>query len=324
MIKRVSDLLKRLSDEEALKLANYKLKHAPTIGSMYEGLTADILNRTLPPELDLRVVSGFVTDDSGELSPQIDCMIVHGEGEQVPFTATYKWHVQDVLATLEVKKTLYAAGIADAYNKMRAVLDNFGRHALVPNRTFIDSRHLIATFNNVTASQLEDPSEVDALPHHLQLIYHTLSIECASPIRIVIGYDGFASETSLANAFVNVLIENLGTHGSGIMGMPQLFISGEHSIVKMNGQPYLAQLHEDWWPFFASSSANPLRLLLELLWTRLEFRYEVDMLWGDDDDDEALTPFLVGRGVNEGNRQGWQIKQIAFLPPEAPQKNGAG
>jgi hypothetical protein len=183
---------------------------------------------------------------------------------------------------------------------------------------------LIATFNNITGSQLADPSEVDALPYHLQIIYHTLAIEWASPIRIVIGYDGFASESSLARAFVNVLIDNLGEHGFGVMGMPQLFISGEHSIVKMNSQPYLAQLQDDWWPFFASSSANPLRLLLELLWTRLEFRYEVDMPWGDDDDDEGLTPFLVGRGVNEGNREGWQMKQIAFLPSEAPQESGAG
>lgn len=323
MIKRVADLLKRMADEEVLKLASYKLKHAPTIGWMYEGLTADILNRTLPSELDLRVVSGFVTDDTGELSRQIDCMIVHGEGQQVPYTSVYKWHVQDVLATLEVKKTLYSAGISDAYDKLRAVMDNFGRHALIPNRTFIDSRRLIATLNKVTGAQVADPSEVDALPYYLQIIYHTLAIEWASPIRIVIGYDGFASEASFANAFVSLLMANIGEHGFGVMGMPQLCISGEYSIVKMNAQPYFAQLHNEWWPFFASSSANPLRLLLELLWTRIEFRFGIDMPWGDDDDDEGLTPFLVGLGVNLGDREGWQMKQIAFLPPGTPQESGA-
>jgi hypothetical protein len=315
LIKQVSDLLRGLAEEEARKLASYKLKHAPTIGLMYEGLTADILNRALPPQLNLQVVSGFVTDDTDILSPQIDSMIVHGEGEQVPHTSIYKWHVKDVIATLEVKKTLYSAGIADAYSKLREVMENFGRHALVPNRTFIDSAPLISAFNRITSLNIADVGQIDSLSYHHQIIFHTLAIEWVSPIRIVIGYDGFASEARFANALVDLLSRNLGTHGFGVMGMPQLCISGQYSIVKMNAHPYVPPLHDGWWPFLASSRTNPLRILLELIWTRLDFRFAVGMPWGDDEDDEIFTPFLLGRGVDLGDRQGWEMKQVAFLAP---------
>lgn len=315
MIKRVSDLLEQLAAQEAQKLATFQLKHAPTIGAMYEGLTTDILHRTLPPELELDVVSGFVTNDTGELSPQIDCMIVHGSGEQVPYTSAYKWHVKDVVATVEVKKTLYSAEIADAYGKLRAIMDNFGRHAIVPGHALINSEHLLFLFRRVTGICLTDPAGVDALPYHLQLLFHTLAIEMASPVRIAIGYDGFISEPNIANAFLDHIAANVGAHGYGVMGMPQLCISGSHAIVKMNAQPYLASLYDgDWWPVLATSPANPLRLLVELIWTRLEDRFGVGMPWGEDADDEELTAFLAVRGIKHGEREGWEMKQLAFWP----------
>ena len=315
VIRRVSDLLKEFSHEESSKLAQYKLDHAPTIGLMYEGLTTKILNRTLPPNLDLQVVSGFVTDDTGELGPQTDCMLVHGEGEQVPHTSAYKWHVKDVIATLEVKKTLYSAGIADAYVKLRAVVDSFGHHVEIPGNAFIDSERLMAMFARITDVQLLNTSEIDLLPYHLQLIFHTLALEWASPIRIVIGYDGFASQENLANAVVDLLAGKLGVHGFGVMGMPQLCVSGSYSVVKMNGEPYVAPLYREWWPILAASDANPLRLLIELLWTRLEYRFGINMPWGDDADDENLTAFLAVRGVQVCAREGWEMKQIAFNRP---------
>ena len=38
MIKNIAQLLKGIMDEESKKLDIFKLKHAPTIGKMYEGL----------------------------------------------------------------------------------------------------------------------------------------------------------------------------------------------------------------------------------------------------------------------------------------------
>ncbi|EGM3996454.1 hypothetical protein IRR87_004535, partial [Salmonella enterica] len=42
-IKNIADLLSAFSLEEKEKIAQQYIKHAPTIGKMYEGLTKDIL-----------------------------------------------------------------------------------------------------------------------------------------------------------------------------------------------------------------------------------------------------------------------------------------
>ncbi len=44
MIKNVAEMLKGFMKEETAKLNAYELKHGPTIGDMYEGLSADLLN----------------------------------------------------------------------------------------------------------------------------------------------------------------------------------------------------------------------------------------------------------------------------------------
>ena len=51
MIKTVSDLMKAFSDEEKKKLDGQYLTHAPTIGAMYEGLSREILSRSIPEGL---------------------------------------------------------------------------------------------------------------------------------------------------------------------------------------------------------------------------------------------------------------------------------
>ena len=78
MIETVGEFLQKLAEAEAAKLAASDIKHPTVIGSMYEGLTRDILSRTIPSGLDLQVVNGFVTDGLGNRSGQIDCMLEIG------------------------------------------------------------------------------------------------------------------------------------------------------------------------------------------------------------------------------------------------------
>ena len=100
MISIVAELLEAFRRKEAELLDKQDITHAPTIGRMYEGLTREVLERSIPTDLDLRVVSGFITNDSGELSKQIDCMLVIGEGEQIPYTDDYKYHISNVIAVI--------------------------------------------------------------------------------------------------------------------------------------------------------------------------------------------------------------------------------
>ena len=121
MIKTIADLLRELMVKEAAELDEEPVNHGPTIGAMYEGLARDILDRAIPAELDVRVVDGFIEGVDGILSPQIDAMIVTGEGRQIPYTSNFVWPIADVIAVFEVKKTLYADDLADAFGKLRTI-----------------------------------------------------------------------------------------------------------------------------------------------------------------------------------------------------------
>ncbi len=312
MIDRVSDLLAKLIDEETRRLNEYNLSHGPTIGEMYEGLTKEILNRAIPSELCLDVVTGFVTDDSRTLSPQIDCMIVRGSGEQIPHTNKYKWHVKDVIAVFEVKKTLYSKELADSYAKLRAVLDNFGRYVTESGRpeTFNISS-AFQTFEQMTGLKAPKYKNAASLPYEMELIYHSLVLERVSPVRIALGYDGFTTEEAFRKAFYTYLADNIGKHGFGVRSIPQLCISGQFSLVKINGQPYVSPMQDGWWPVVISARVNPVRLLLEFIWTRIERNFGVSGLWGDDLQLEGLNCCLLAKAVDLGDRQGWQYKYIS-------------
>jgi len=78
MIRTVAELLRALQEAEIRQIQKAGIRHAPTIGEMYEGLTSSILDKTIPSEAGLRVVSGFVENGSGMQSGQIDCMLVFG------------------------------------------------------------------------------------------------------------------------------------------------------------------------------------------------------------------------------------------------------
>jgi len=127
MIKTVANLLKAFADQERVKLDKQDLAHGPTIGAMYEGLTKEILDKSLPSELELQVVSGFASFKE-QLSGEIDCMLVCGDGEQIPYTNKYKWHIKDVIAVFEVKKTLTAENLADSYDHLRGISQLYSQY----------------------------------------------------------------------------------------------------------------------------------------------------------------------------------------------------
>lgn len=65
MIHSIGETLEQLRKAEADRLDKSHIRHAPTIGAMYEGLTKDLLNKAIPDGLDLKIVSGFVIDGKG-------------------------------------------------------------------------------------------------------------------------------------------------------------------------------------------------------------------------------------------------------------------
>lgn len=309
MIHDVSELLKGIMNEERSKLDKYSLKHGPTIGKMYEGLASDVLGRAIPESLGLQLKHGIIHDGKGAMSGEIDCMLVKGEGEKIPYTDSYKWHVKDVIAVIEVKKTLYSGDLKDAFGHLRGVAESFGSYVQSNNGDEkFDLSPAKKAFSETTGLVPPEHSKVDSLSIEMEMLYHTLVMEHISPIRIVLGYHGFKKESSLREALFSFIAENTMTQGFGVGSFPQLIVCGNFSLIKMNGYPYSAPMDSEFWNFYASSNANPILLILEMIWTRLSYQIKVENLWGEDLSIESFAHFLSAKIKTVGERIGWEYK----------------
>ncbi len=309
MIKNISDFLHGIITEEKNKLNAYGLKHGPTIGKMYEGLTSSILEKSIPESLNLQIVGGMIHDHEGNLSGEIDCMLVKGKGEQIPYTNSYKWHVKDVLAIFEVKKNLFSDNLADSFEHLREVTQRY--HSYIENSgedAVFNVEPARRAFKEITGQfpdfELEKPDSTN------EFIYHTLVTEQISPIRIVIGYNSYKTEYNMRKAILEFLQKNTMTRGFGVGSFPQLFICGDFSLIKLNGQPYSSIMQDDYWDFYASSNEKPILLLLELIWTKLTNQLGISLPWGEDLTDENLARLLGGKIVSKGELKGWDYRYI--------------
>lgn len=313
MIENVSQIIQEVIKKENEKLREFKVKHAPTIGKMYEGLSSDILKRVIPKELNLKVVSGFIYDDTEKMTGQIDCMLVNGEGIDIPYTTDYKWHIKNVVAVFEIKKSLYSNDLIDSIEHLREVIDSFGRHLKTESAPrFFNVTTSYRIFSQLAGIIIPNYEGVKNLPIELEMLFHTLVSEYISPVRIVWGYDGFKSEYEMRKKFVEYLTSNLMKRGYGVRSLPQLMISGYNSFVKINGAPFITKLDNGWWHILTSSNNNPMKLLLEILWTKIQRMYKVGGFWGEDLLSENLHPFIMARIKKEKELVGWEYNYQDF------------
>lgn len=298
-----------LAEKEILNQQN--IKHPTTIGTMYEGLTAEVLNKSIFKGLNLKVVkNSFILGCDTEF----DVLLVEGEGESIPYTDRFKYKPEQVIAVIQVKKNLYSKDIEDGYNNLKFLIDYF--EARKPEeyvgRLFRDSFRNICR-KDVTARNSGELSENE------ELLFHTLRIEAFLPVRIIWGYNGFASEYNFRNSFYEYLSKNVTTDidnkigGFGPHNFPNLIIGGQYSMFKNNGMPFIVPIQEDsWWPFYASSSYNPTYYFLELIWTRLSYKFEQipNEIFGEDLRMEPASRFLDCRVQKLEGHKGWEYNNI--------------
>ncbi|MDM3867511.1 hypothetical protein QF204_04895, partial [Proteus faecis] len=304
----IAELLQAFKNEETAKLDVYELNHGPTIGDMYEGLSKDILSQAIPPQLNLKIVEGFVTDGKQFLSGQIDCMLVRGEGERIPYTNSYKWHVKDVLVVFEVKKNLYSKDLIDSFYKLRQISTSYFKYLLDGNQEknkTVDLSPSYKTFSQITGITAPPYHHRETLSPENELIYTSIFMEQLMPVKIVLGYDGFSSEFSLREGLIKFIEDEGKGEGYGVPSFPQLIICGKYSLVKHNGRPYSSALRDGYWDFMTSSKTNPILLMLELIWTKLSLEFDIDMPWGDDLEIENFNEFLRAKPVIKSDTGGW-------------------
>lgn len=276
MISDIASLLREFMESEALKIAEEGITHGPTIGDMYEGLARETLARAIPEGLDLRIVKGFIEGVDGSRSTQIDCMVVTGEGRQLPYTDSYVWSIGDVLAVIEIKKKLYGRELKETVAKQDLIRKMYKGYWGTPAASGkANLRRMLKTFSQGTGIYVENYADGETLPDDLsKFLFHYLVCELVQPLQIIFGFEGYADEKALREGLAHLIEE--GAKQPPIYSpftLPTLVVCRQNSVLKLNGFPYVSPMRGGWWQVLASNSENPLRILIELIWAKLENRF---------------------------------------------------
>ncbi len=178
-------------------------------------------------------------------------------------------------------------------------------------------------FSQMTGQVPPAHTDTESLPFDLEMIYHTLVSEFLGPVRVLVAHHGWKKEKTLRDHIARLLEQRTtNPRGMGAGSFPQLMIGGEYSLVKLNGLPYVGSLVDGMWPLIASTSHNPLRVLLELLFTKLDFLYSTNLAIDDSNEQEALSLCLRARAVKRDDVQGWEY-MYDDLPEKALKQRGS-
>jgi hypothetical protein len=318
VISKASELLELFIKEETQKIAGIKMPHMPTLGSAYEEVTKQGIdqNFSIPKFLDLRVVSGFVSIGGEMLPEQVDCMLVHGEGERYALTEQYIYDIENVLCIFEVKKTLKKQEYIDAIEHLANIRRKFSQHfecKLIREGYEPDISLARSNFAKITGKTAPELYRgIHDLPKDEGVLFYCLVQETLAPVSIIHGYDGYKTEKGLRTAFIDILEEKKGRDGSGIgiPSIPSLVTSGEYCLVKGSGVPFLAIRGKDEWVSVFSTRYNSVKLILELIWSKISTYFDIKMPWNDGLYMDNIEPLLISKVVRVGERFGWMYNTI--------------
>lgn len=324
MINTLSELLKEFVDAERTALNKYDIKHRPTIGEMYEGLTEDLVNKSIFSGLNLTVsTQSFIEGCDTEF----DVILAEGKGEQIPHTTSFRYKAKQVIAVIQVKKTLTSQELRNSYDNLKRVAKVFQN-----NITDMDASLLRDAFKSICHKDITAYRK-GLLNQEEEYIYHMLVMDSFFPLRIVLGYNGHKTEEGLRNTFVDFLESNKSTEEKKIDGFspmifPNLIISEGSSLIKLTGCPYsapLGQVAEGWWEVMGSTHFNPMHIFLEMLWTKLSYRFHAlpNEIFGEDLETEPIVQLLRAKVHigEEGTPIGWDYEFSDFKEKDLAQQN---
>lgn len=167
MINTLSDLLKSFVEAEKSVLNKYNIKHRPTIGEMYEGLTMELVNRSIFSGLNLVVsTQSFIEGCDTEF----DVILAEGNGETVPYTTNKKYKPSQVIVVFQVKKTLTSKELRDSYDNLKNVAEVYHK-----NITDMDASMLSDSFNKICHKEIAAYKKRQLTPQE-ESIYHIIPL----------------------------------------------------------------------------------------------------------------------------------------------------
>jgi hypothetical protein len=303
-INTISELINEFVRAEKEILNQHDIKHPTTIGTMYEGLTKSILEKSVFGGLNLRIIlNSFIKGCNTEF----DVMLVEGEGEKIPYSDRYRYPPEQIIAIISVRKNLYTKDLIESFNNLQFIIEYFKekKPEKYAGRLIRDGFRAICR---------KDIANSDDLLIYEDFILHTLRVEALLPVRIIWGYNGFTNELNFRKSFFEYLESNLTTDlkkvipGFGPHNFPNLIICGKYTMLKQNGMPFGCPLtDENWWPFFTTTSYRPTKFFLETIWTRLSYKYKLPPeIFGEDLIMEPVNRFLDCRIKNWEGNYGWE------------------
>ncbi|MFY7861129.1 MAG: DUF6602 domain-containing protein [Chitinophagales bacterium] len=326
MIETVAQFLEEFKSKglDQIKNEDSDITHPVTIGDIYEGLTSELLERAIFRGLNLRIVqNSFIYNDNDDISKEMDCMIVIGEGKKISFTNRFKYHIKNVIAVVQVKKNIYKDSLDDVHQNLKSVIET-----AIPRdgEAFMGRLHYDA-YKLLLTKEIPKRTDLDSLPWREQMMFHFLQLQVFWPVRILIGYNSYKTEYKLREGFVEHL-ENLikdgPVPGYNPISFPDLMICGKNSIIKNVGMPFGFPLNfknEFYWEILMSSPKNPMYFLLELIWTRISYQFDLgSQIFGDDFSLDAIHPFIRCKERKmDGEKYGWEYA-YHWLTPKALSK----
>ncbi len=317
VINTLADLLIEIRDAERAVIDGKGIKHTPTVGAMYEGLTQEMLNKTLFEDLKLKVVkNSFIGYGKGLRSKEFDVMIIEGEGIPIPFTESqFEVKIQQVIAIIQVKKTLSLKRLEEGFINLRSVFDIANEIDLDISTKYQFSMYSSA-FRGITGESLVLKNKLRNQFSSLtqEGVFCAMKWEALLPARILLSYDGYKTEEGLREAFSKFLIsknnpEEIRVYGSSPIHFPNMIISGNSTIIKNNALPYTMPMKDDQWTVYTSTFGNPMRHLIEVIWARLCHMYGLDpIIFGEDLTIKGVNNFLSASTVNIEGQRAWSLQ----------------
>jgi len=294
MINELSKLANSIKEREIKQLETYlnQILHPVTRGDMFEGLTKTIIENIIGQVPEIHVCEGFVKNYRNEMiSPQMDIIIYINGCEEIPHTSSKIVSIDNVLAIIEVKKTLSKIELHDFYEKQAKVYGLQDEKAQFDQELFNLSTKALFRKQNISEEHLKKCSKIE------YYLYHVLKVENANPLRICFGYDGFIKETTLRDNLYNVITERISNRlpHTGIPSLPSLVICEDNCLIKMIGQPFIKPFND---PYIIMSSykGDVLSVLLTMLIAKIESK--TDIRFDFDIDDYRMFLFNNFLGVD--------------------------
>ena len=314
MIKDIADLLKQFFEFEKKKIAEFDMPHMPTLGEAYEEITKQgISQKYILPDLHgLKVVSGFVKIGDKLLPQQIDCMLVHGDGEKYGLTETYIYEIKNVLAIFEIKKKLTKNSLQEALVHLSEIkIHMYGYIDEILNTEDFEEyfNHFSLHFSYLIGYRFEKFSDLKKLLQEDFKIGQALLTEMIMPVTIVHAHEGYKTISGLRSALQNIVQEIHDTNpsrGFRIFDLPTLITTTDGGILKTTGLPYWCTIHRDTnaWGYMCSFTENPARVIIEKLWAKIGIVLNIEFPYGDDLEKENLFPFFEIRKQRSGAWEG--------------------